>query len=141
MIGILMFCHGSMGEGMRDAAELILGPQERLSVIRIGPGDGRDEAMASLGRALEDLDDGDGVLVLADVRGGTPFNLVSALVLSGEHRREIEMVSGFSLPALLRALVRRGDASSPAALAREVTEHGRRHLAPLAEHAPPRKEA
>ncbi len=123
-VGVVLCCHGTMGEGMRDAAEMVIGPQSRLAVVGIHPGEGGDEITAALERAVEEVDRGSGVLVLTDMAGGTPCNLVvSSLAGDG-----VEMVAGFNLPALINVLMRRDGGASPSELAEAAVGYGRRHV-------------
>jgi PTS system mannose-specific IIA component len=113
-----------MGEGMRDAAEMIIGPQEQLRVISVQPGDGGNDVLEGLTKAVKEVDSGDGVLMLTDLFGGTPTNIGCALL--GE--ASIEVVTGFNLPLLIKALTSRRDVMSISELARTASEYGRRHI-------------
>jgi PTS system mannose-specific IIA component len=124
MIGIVICCHGKMGEGMRDAAEMIIGRQEQLSVISVQPGDGGNDVLKGLTTAIKEVDSGDGVLMVTDLFGGTPTNIGCALL--GES--SIEVVTGFNLPLLIKALTSRHDVVSISELARTASEYGRRHI-------------
>jgi PTS system mannose-specific IIA component len=124
MIGIVICCHGKMGEGMRDAAEMIIGPQEQLRVISVQPGDGGNDVLEGLTKAIKEVDSGDGVLMVTDLFGGTPTNIGCALL--GES--SIEVVTGFNLPLLIKALTSRHDVVSISELARTASEYGRRHI-------------
>ncbi len=123
-IGIVLCCHGSMGNGMREAAEMIVGPASQLAVVGVFPGDHRDRVIAALREAVTEVDGGRGVLVLADMPGGTPFNVLAAGFGPGCP----EVVAGFNLPALLKALTARREAPDAAGLARQVADYGGRHL-------------
>ncbi len=124
MIGIVICCHGKMGEGMRDAAEMIIGPQEQLRVISVQPGDGGNDVLEGLTKAIKEVDSGDGVLMVTDLFGGTPTNIGCALL--GE--ASIEVVTGFNLPLLIKALTSRRDVVSLSELARTASEYGQRHI-------------
>ena len=124
MIGIVICCHGKMGEGMRDAAEMIIGPQEQLSTISVKPGDGGSEILEGLTTAIKEVDSGDGVLLLTDLFGGTPTNIGCALL--GE--ADVEVVTGFNLPLLIKALTSRRDVIILSELARIAAEYGQRHI-------------
>ena len=127
--GIVLCCHGEMGAGMLDAAQMILGPQTQVEAVGVGPGDGPDALEAKLSGAIERTDSGAGVLVLTDMAGGTPCNLVAARPPSAA----IQMVTGFNLPALLRALRMRSEESDLARLAAESAAYGGRHITTLQE--------
>ena len=124
MIGIVICCHGEMGAGMRDAAEIIVGPQEKLAVVSVKPGDGGNDILEALNAAIKDVDTGTGVLLLTDLFGGTPTNIGCALL--GESN--IEVVTGFNLPLLIKAITGRNDILELAELARTATGYGQRHM-------------
>lgn len=124
MIGIVICCHGEMGEGMRNAAEIIVGPQEQLQVVSVKPGDGGNDILEALKKAIAKVDTGSGVLLLTDLFGGTPTNISCALL--GE--ADIEVVTGFNLPLLIKAITGRQDVLDIGELARNATEYGQRHM-------------
>ena len=124
MIGLVICCHGNMGQGMRGAAEMIVGAQQQLTVVSVNPGVGGNEILESLTSAIKEVDDGDGVLLLTDLFGGTPTNIACALL--GE--ASIEVVTGFNLPLLIRALTSRVETRNLPELARMASEYGRRHI-------------
>ncbi|MBW2277776.1 MAG: PTS sugar transporter subunit IIA [Deltaproteobacteria bacterium] len=125
--GVVLYCHGEMGRGMLHAAEMILGPQSQVEAIGVAPGDGPTALAAKLGEAIERTDGGVGVLVLTDMAGGTPCNLVAARPPT----KNVEMVTGFNLPALLRALRERTEHTDLARLAADTAAYGGRHIATL----------
>lgn len=124
MIGVVICCHGKMGEGMRQAAEMIVGPQQQLTVVSVNPGDGGAEILDALSKAVKEVEDGQGVLLLTDLFGGTPTNIGCALLGDAN----IEVVTGFNLPLLIKALTGRADAPDLAVLARTASEYGQRHI-------------
>ena len=125
--GVVLCCHGEMGRGMLDAAEMILGPQPQVAAVGVGPGESTETLTARLNEAIERTDGGAGVLVLTDMAGGTPCNLVAARPPSSD----VEMVTGFNLPALLRALRERTEHGDLARLAAETAAYGGRHITTL----------
>jgi PTS system mannose-specific IIA component len=127
--GVVLCCHGEMGAGMLDAAVMILGPQTQVAAIGVGPGDGPEELASRLTEAIESTDRGSGVLMLTDMAGGTPCNLVAARPAS----TAIEMVTGFNLPALLRALRLRDEVRDLSQLAAETAAYGGKHITTLHE--------
>jgi PTS system mannose-specific IIA component len=99
VIGIVLAGHGGFCEGLLDAAQMIMGPQEHLAVVPMGPAENLDEYREKLERACKDVDSGGGVLVFVDLFGGSPSN-VAAYVLGPS----TEVVTGVSLPMLLEVL-------------------------------------
>ena len=100
MVGVVLATHGGLGEALIGAMEMILGAQPRVGALSLQLADRLEDATARLQAALAAADEGDGVLVLTDMLGGTPSNICLSL-LGGP--RPVEVVSGASLPMLLKA--------------------------------------
>ena len=104
MIGVLLVTHGEIGTALLTSASQILGgaPQQVVT-LSVWRQDDPDDLVLRATELLEQIDAGDGVLVLTDIFGATPGNVVSRLLDDGH----IEGVSGVSLPMLLRVLTAR----------------------------------
>jgi mannose PTS system EIIA component len=104
MIGVLLVTHGEIGTALLASASQILGgaPQQ-VTTLSVWRQDDPDDLVLRATELLEQLDGGDGVLVLTDIFGATPGNVVSRLLNDGQ----VEGVSGVSLPMLLRVLTGR----------------------------------
>ena len=100
MIGVVLATHGELGRALIGAMEMIVGAQPLVAALSLQVSDRIEDATSRLHEALEAADEGDGVLVLTDMLGGTPSNLCLALI-GGP--RPVEVVSGASLPMLLKA--------------------------------------
>lgn len=124
MVGIVVVGHGRMAEALVTAAEGIVGPIERLATVDLLPGEGLEIGRGKLLEAITRADDGDGVVVLADLFGGTPSNCCVGLLDEGK----LEMVTGFNLPMLLKAATSRAQGGDPATLAIELAEYGRANV-------------
>lgn len=107
MIGILIVAHGSLGESLIQCATHVMGNKPPLlQQFGIEKNDDPFTILPLLEQAVKELDEGDGVLVLSDIYGATPCNVVGK-VLKPNH---IEGVAGVNLPMLVRALTyRNGD--------------------------------
>ena len=104
MIGVLVVTHGSIGEALLTSASQILGSTPpQVATLSVWRQDDPDDLVLRARELLDALDAGDGVLVLTDIFGATPGNVVSRLLQDGR----IEGVSGVSLPMLLRVLTGR----------------------------------
>jgi PTS system mannose-specific IIA component len=122
MIGIVICTHGSFGKDMLGTAQAILGPQEGVESLSLPPELGREDLEEALRAALPRLDQGQGVLVLVDLLGGTPCNAALRC-----RQGSYEILAGVSLPVLLEALLKRGSLPLDQ-LAAELVEHGRQSL-------------
>jgi len=116
MIGLFLVTHGEIGKSLVDSATQILGaaPQQ-VATLSVWRQDDPDDLALRAREMLEGIDAGDGVLVLTDIFGATPGNVVSRLLQDGR----VEGVSGVSLPMLLRVLAARSN-GSPLSLAAAV---------------------
>ncbi len=104
MIGILIVTHGGIGESLLASAKQILDGEPPLTAtLGVSRNDDPDDLMLRVKRLLKQLDAGDGVLVLTDIFGATPGNVIARLLEDGR----VEGVSGLSLPMLLRVLTSR----------------------------------
>jgi mannose PTS system EIIA component len=104
MIGVLIVTHGDIGTSLLTSANQILGGvQQQVATLSVWRADEIDDLVLRARELIEGLDAGDGVLVLTDIFGATPGNVVSRLLEDGR----IEGVSGASLPMLLRVLTGR----------------------------------
>jgi PTS system mannose-specific IIA component len=104
MIGVLIVTHGDIGTSLLTSANQILGgAQDQVATLSVWRADDIDDLVLRARELIEALDAGDGVLVLTDIFGATPGNVVSRLLEDGR----IEGVSGASLPMLLRVLTGR----------------------------------
>jgi len=104
VIGILIVTHGEIGTSMLSSASQILGDaQQQVATLSVWRHDDPDDLVLRARELLERIDSGEGVLVLTDIFGATPGNVVSRLLEDGR----VEGVSGVSLPMLLRVLTSR----------------------------------
>ncbi len=123
LIGIVIASHGSLARALLSSAEMIVGDQEGVTAVCLEPQDNLETFQATLSRAIDQADQGAGVMVLLDVFGGTPGN--ATLLRMREH--EFPAVSGVNLPMLLEVLLSRR-ALSPESLAELALESGARGI-------------
>ena len=98
MIGLVLVTHGQLAAEFVRAMEHVVGPQEAIEAICIGPEDDMEARRADIARAIAAVDQGRGVILLTDLFGGTPSNLAISLLKAGE----IEVIAGINLPMLIR---------------------------------------
>ncbi|HYI49428.1 MAG TPA: PTS sugar transporter subunit IIA [Allosphingosinicella sp.] len=128
MIGLVLVTHGRLASEFIVAMEHVVGPQERIAGICIGPDDDMDQRRKDIARAIAKVDDGTGVIILTDLFGGTPSNLAISLMKSDK----IEVIAGVNLPMLIRLEGARKtmDVRSAVAAAREA---GRKYISVASE--------
>jgi PTS system mannose-specific IIA component len=98
MIGVLITTHGNVGNELIRAAELIKGPLKRVAHVSVDQSKSFEELKKEISAAIKKLDQGQGVLILTDLFGGTPSNLSLALLKPGK----VEVVTGVNLPMMLK---------------------------------------
>ena len=99
MVGLVVAAHGRLAEELVVTAEQIVGPITEVKTVGIEPGSSPEVIRQQMRDAVHELDSGEGVLVLADLFGGTPCK-ESLMLLQKEH---LEVLAGVNLPMLLKA--------------------------------------
>jgi PTS system ascorbate-specific IIA component len=106
MVGILLMTHAPLGEAFLAAvAHVFRGMVDHLEAIDVVADQDLSDVQSLAAAAIKRLDDGSGVLVITDVKGGTPANCCNKLADAGH----VEVIAGISLPMLLRAITYRTD--------------------------------
>ncbi len=101
MIGILLISHADFAAALLRAAELIIGPAEKTAAISLTRERSPDDVKVEIQKQLAVLgSDGEGVLVLTDMFGGTPTNMMADFLLSDN----VDVLTGMNLPMLLKGL-------------------------------------
>ncbi len=98
MIGLILVTHGRLAEQFVHAMEHVVGEQEKVTTVCIGPDDDVEQRRAEISDAIPAVDDGKGVIILTDLFGGTPSNLAISLLDTGK----VEVIAGINLPMLIR---------------------------------------
>ncbi len=99
-----MVSHGDMAEGMIDAARMIVGEMEGVATVSLKESDAVEDLLSRIETAVDEVDQGEGVLILVDAFGASPFNASARLAMN---RKDVEVVSGMNLPMLLELAVQR----------------------------------
>jgi PTS system ascorbate-specific IIA component len=106
MVGILLLTHAPLGNAFIEAATHVFrGRPDRIEALDVWADQDPAEVKRLANEAIARLDEGNGVLVITDVMGGTPSNCTLPLAQPGT----VEVIAGISLPMLLRALTYRHD--------------------------------
>lgn len=118
MIGLVLVTHGNLAREFVTALEHVVGAQEQVSSICIGPDDDMESRRGEIAEAVGEVDSGEGVIILTDLFGGTPSNLSISLMKPDE----VEVIAGMNLPMLIRLAGARQsmDVSDAVAAAREA---------------------
>jgi PTS system mannose-specific IIA component len=103
--------------------EHVVGHQEQVTPISIGPEDDMEQRRKDILDAVAEADTGDGVVVLTDMFGGTPSNLAISIM----DKANVEVIAGINLPMLIKLASVRVNASLEEAVA-SAQESGRKYI-------------
>lgn len=128
MIGLILVTHGRLAAEFIVAMEHVVGRQEAVVAIGIGPDDDIEARRDEIAVAIAATDTGDGVILLTDLFGGTPSNLAISMLSD-----RVEVIAGVNLPMLIRlADARRSLPVADAVCA--AKEAGRKYISVASEH-------
>ena len=97
-IGIVIVTHGNLGAELLKVLEHVVGYQEKIEVVSIGPEDDMEETRLNILKSVNDVNCGKGAIVLTDMFGGTPSNLAIS-IMEGSN---IDVIAGINLPMLVK---------------------------------------
>jgi len=98
MIGLILVTHGRLAEEFVHAMQHVVGRQEAVATVCIGPNDDMERRRKEIAEAIRAVDSGAGAIILTDLFGGTPSNLAISLMQAGK----VEVIAGINLPMLIR---------------------------------------
>ena len=123
MLGLVLVTHGALAVEFKSALEHVVGPQEQVETVAIGPDDDMEARRNDIVAAVDAADTGDGVVILTDMFGGTPSNLAISVM----QNRDVEVIAGVNLPMLIRLASVRRDHGVAAAV-EAAQEAGRKYI-------------
>jgi PTS system mannose-specific IIA component len=123
MIGLVIVTHGRLGEELIAALEHVVGPQANITAVSIGPDDDMEQRRSNILDSVASAEEGNGVVLLTDMFGGTPSNLAISIM----DRANVEVIAGVNLPMLIKlASVRQTETLEEAA--QSAQEAGRKYI-------------
>jgi len=123
MIGLVLVTHGRLALEFIDALQLIVGPQAQIAAVCIGPDDDMEKRRKEIIDQVASVDDGDGVVLLTDMFGGTPSNLAISVLDQGK----VEVIAGLNLPMLIKLATVRGTEPLKSSV-EQAQEAGRKYI-------------
>ena len=123
MIGLVIVTHGQLAKEFRAALEHVVGPQEQVATISIGPDDDMEHRRNDILDSIRAVDSGDGVVLLTDMFGGTPSNLAISVMESAR----VEVIAGINLPMLIKLASVRGECAMDEAIV-QAQDAGRKYI-------------
>jgi mannose PTS system EIIA component len=112
MIGLILVTHGRLAEEFVNAMQHVVGRQDSVATVCIGPNDDMAARRDEIADAIAAVDAGQGVIILTDLFGGTPSNLAISLMEAGK----VEVIAGINLPMLIRLAKARGSMNLKSAI-------------------------
>ncbi|MGV0030538.1 PTS sugar transporter subunit IIA [Latilactobacillus curvatus] len=100
MSTLVLTSHGRFCEELKKSVELIFGPQDEIRTLALLPEEGEEDYVRKF-KALQEETNGDKLIVLADLMGGTPANQVSKFVMQGAN---IDSYTGMNMPMCISYL-------------------------------------
>ena len=98
MIGLVIVTHGRLAVELISALEHVVGPQANITGVCIGPDDDMEERRTLILRSVAEAEEGNGVVLLTDMFGGTPSNLAISIM----DQANVEVIAGVNLPMLIK---------------------------------------
>ncbi|MHC8491159.1 PTS sugar transporter subunit IIA [Thalassospira sp. SM2505] len=98
MIGMVLVTHGDLAKEFVSALQHVVGEQENVESVCIGPDDDMEQRRADILASVEKVDSGKGVVLLTDMFGGTPSNLAISIM----EQANVEVIAGVNLPLLIK---------------------------------------
>ena len=123
MIGMVLVTHGRLAEELIAALEHVVGPTPAVLAVCIGPDDDMEQRRQDILEGVEAVENGQGVVVLTDMFGGTPSNLAISIM----ERGNVEVIAGVNLPMLIKLASVRATEPLGAAVA-SAQESGRKYI-------------
>ena len=107
MIGLVLVTHGRLAEEFLSAMQHVVGPQQQIAAVCIGPEDDMEKRRSEILDKVQQVDGGTGVIVLTDMFGGTPSNLAISIM----DKANVEILAGANLPMLIKLAALRKECS------------------------------
>jgi len=123
MIGMVLVTHGRLAAEFIAALEHVVGPQQRIAAVCIGADDDMEQRRRDILDSVAKVEEGDGVVLLTDMFGGTPSNLAISVL----DRANVEVIAGVNLPMLIKLASVRSTSKLPVAVT-QAQEAGRKYI-------------
>ncbi len=123
MIGLVLVTHGRLAEALIAATEHVVDTQKNVRAVCIGPDDDMEQRRNEIVQAVDEVDEGQGVIVLTDMFGGTPSNLAISIL----DKAKVEVIAGVNLPMLIKLASVRETEDLATAVA-SAQEAGRKYI-------------
>ncbi len=123
MIGLVVVTHGRLADEFLAAMEHVVGAQEQVKAVCIGPDDDMEKRREDILTAARDVDSDEGVIILTDMFGGTPSNLAISVM----EKANAEVIAGINLPMLIKLASIRAEKNLESSV-KAAHEAGRKYI-------------
>ena len=101
MLGIIVGTHGHLAEELVKTCAMICGQPDNLKTVTLVPGEGPEDLIAKYQKAIAEMDTTNGIIILNDLFGGSPYNAACRIAMDDE---KCGIVTGVSLPMLIEVI-------------------------------------
>ena len=125
MIGIVIVTHGQLGEALIETASMIFGERpEAVTAVSIDLSQDVDKLRSKIDKAIQYVNQNEGVIILTDMFGGTPSNLSYSFL----EESRVEVISGVNLPVVIKAANARNRENRLDILAKTIETYGKKSI-------------
>jgi PTS system mannose-specific IIA component len=138
-VGGVLVTHGQVANELLSAAETVVGELHHIVAVSIGWHDDVEIAKSEIERAIKQVSQGNGVLIMTDMFGGTPTNIAAMFIEQGK----VELLTGVNLPMVIK-LASQNREMTLEEIAESVEEQGKHSIyrtGSLLEPQNPKKDA
>jgi PTS system mannose-specific IIA component len=122
-VGGVIVSHGQLATELLAAAETVVGDLNHIAAVSIGWHDDVEAASSEVDRAIKQVSQGNGVVLMTDMFGGTPTNISAMFIKDGE----VELVTGVNLPMVIK-LASQNKETTLADLSRAIEDQGKQSI-------------
>ncbi|MBN1636411.1 MAG: PTS sugar transporter subunit IIA [Deltaproteobacteria bacterium] len=119
MVGIVIVAHGRLAQALVETSEMIVGHVEQFKACSFCQGNDVEKLRKFLKTSIKEVNNGDGVIILTDMFGGTPSNISLSFLEDGE----VEVITGVNLPMVITSLTKR-EGKNIRELSQILKDHG-----------------
>ena len=127
MVGILITGHGHFATGIGSSLQLITGIAENIAMVDFEEDHSTDTLKANLNAAIDSLSHCDGILVLSDLAGGSPFHNISICKVERSDQK-IEVLAGTNLPMVIEGASMMAAYDDPADMVEALIDTGKDYI-------------
>ena len=125
MFGVLIVTHGNLGKELLATSSFIIGELEAAAVVSLTATESAEDIRVRMEEAINSVDkEGEGVVILTDMFGGTPANVA----LSFLDERKAEVITGVNLPMLLKVPSLRKTGKTLRDIAKDLAATGQKNI-------------